>query len=93
MTSSLVVQKNNLNGRLQDRTLTRVQTRVRWKNVKDWARGKCQVIINSASSDLFQSSAFRDCLAFARRSGVGFLQYALRYNVVARRSLRSDGWF
>jgi len=93
MISSLVVQKNNLSSRLQDGTLTRVRRRARWKNVKDWARGKCQILIETASSDLFQSSAFRDCLAFARRSGVGVLQYALSYNVVARRRLRSDGGF
>ncbi|OQE17219.1 hypothetical protein PENSTE_c021G07554 [Penicillium steckii] len=94
MIRSLVAHKNSLNMRLQVGKLSRAEKQRLWNNTKNWVSGKCRVLVKNASSDLFQSSELRDCLAFARSCRVGFLQHCLSNNDdVTWRRLRSSREF
>ncbi|KAJ5995688.1 hypothetical protein N7481_002665 [Penicillium waksmanii] len=88
--ASSAAQKRKIETRFRNGTLTDGQRRILWRNARECAGGKCQILLEGASSIIFYNVAFRKCLETAKKSNVGFLQYYLTDDKT-KKGLRSGG--
>jgi hypothetical protein len=83
--------KRRIDTRFQNGGLTQGQRRNLWKEIRERAGGKCQILLERAPSIIFYNVAFRKSIEKAKESGVGFLRYYLTNTETTKRGLRSGG--